>query len=274
MGDVEDRLAAVVSGADGQGRLAEAALWIAKDEYPDLDVGAYLARLDDLAERAKWKAPRTLPAAERVERLNRFLFEEMGFRGNRDDYGDPRNSFLNEVLDRRTGIPISLSVVYADVGRRIGLDIVGVGFPGHFLVKLQGAPELVVDPFFGRTISLDDCALRLRSNYGPGARVDPSMFEPATARDVLVRMLRNLKRNYTVKGDFQRALRTVERILLLVPEEPHELRDRGVLYQQVECFSAALRDFERYLALAPKDPAAREIRARLPELRKQVERLQ
>ncbi len=274
MGSVEDHLAAVVSRADGDGRLAEAALWIAKDEYPDLDVGAYLARLDDLAEHAAWKAPRTLPAAERIERLNRFLFEEVAFRGNQDDYGDPRNSFLNEVLDRRTGIPISLSVVYADVGRRIGLDMVGVGFPGHFLVKLQGAPELLVDPFFGRTISLDDCALRLRSNYGPGARVDPSMLEPATARDVLVRMLRNLKRTYTVKGDFQRALRTADRILLLLPEEPRELRDRGILYQQLECFSAALRDFVRYVELAPKDPAAKDVRARLPELRKRVEHLQ
>jgi regulator of sirC expression with transglutaminase-like and TPR domain len=274
MSDVADRLAAIAVRPESEIRLAEAALWIARDEYPDLDLAAYLARLDELARQARQKTPETLPAAERVERLNRFLFEEIGFRGNRQNYGDPRNSFLNEVLDRRTGIPISLSVVYEDVGRQLDLDLVGVGFPGHFLVKLRGSPELLVDPFFGRTISLEDCAERLRSNYGPSSRLDPRMLDPAAPRDVLVRMLRNLKRNYAAESDFPKALRSADRILLLAPDDPHELRDRGVLYQELECFAAALRDFERYLALAPGDATAGEIRGRLPELRRQAERLQ
>jgi regulator of sirC expression with transglutaminase-like and TPR domain len=254
--------------------LAEAALLIAAEEYPFLDVAGYLARLDALAEAAGPRVREAGSAADRVSRLNHYLFVEQGFTGNRERYDDPRNSFLNEVLDRGCGIPITLSVVYVEVARRLGLPVHGVGFPGHFIAKYEGSPEILIDPFFGRVLSEDECQQRLRALLGAQEVLDPGThLRPATRREILVRMLGNLKHLHVKSADFGRALACCERILLLDPDSPLELRDRGVVYQQLECFGAALADFERFLALAPDDESAPAVRAKLAGLEHQVLRL-
>jgi regulator of sirC expression with transglutaminase-like and TPR domain len=267
------RLAALVRPSDARIPVAEAALWIAAEEYPALDVEEYIDRLDELAERARQRIDPYSPA-ERIARFNHLLFRELGFAGNRENYDDPRNSFLNEVLDRKVGIPITLALVYTEIGARIGLPVVGVGFPGHYLVRWMGEREALIDPFFGKVITREQCVEKLRSRYGPEAQMDDRMLAPATPRETLARMLRNLKLNYLGVGDLSRALSAVDRILVVTPDDAGELRDRGILYFRLECFGAALGDFERYLALAPHDAMAEEIRARLPELRREAARLQ
>ncbi len=253
--------------------LAEAALWIAAEEYPNLDVEGYVDRLDELAEVTR-RAVFPCAAENRAARFNEFFFGELGFAGNTESEDDPRNSFLNDVIDRRRGIPISLSLVYTEIGTRLGLPVVGVGFPGHFLVKWLAPTELLVDAFHGRVISRDECAERLRTSFGPNATLDERMLAPASPREILTRWLRNLKQNYLARGDFMRALAAVDRIVLIAPDEASEIRDRGILYHRVECYAAALADFERYLTLAPNDLMAGEIRRRLPELRREAARLQ
>ena len=272
--DARERFAALAAGPDEQIDIAAAALLIAQEEYPRLDIDAYLARLDALADRARLRLYDRRPAAEQIMRLNRFLFVEQGFAGNSEHYYDPRNSYLNDVLDRHTGIPISLSLVYSEVAQRLNLPVFGVSFPGHFLAKHFGEPEIIIDPFFGTVISVEECTTRLRRLYGFRARPEAHLSRPATAREILARLLSNLKQIYVEASDFVRALACVERILLLVPDTPRELRDRGILYQRLECFAAALRDFERYLQLAPEDDAAPLIRATLPDLHRQAALLQ
>lgn len=270
MSDARARLATLASGPDERIDVAEAALLIAEEEYPNLDVPAYLRRLDDLALGARGHIRRDVAAAEQVALLNHFLFVERRFAGNNKQYYDPRNSFLNEVLDRHTGIPITLAVVYSEVGRRLGLPVYGVSFPGHFLVKYAAETEILIDPFHGRVMGADESAERLRGVYGGQVRFDKRLLQAATPREILVRILSNLKQVYVGKSDFLRALACVDRILLLMPDAPLELRDRGILYHRLECFAAALRDLERYLQLAPEDDAAAVIRGMLPELQRQA----
>lgn len=274
MSEARRHFAAVAARPDAGIDVAEAALLIAWEEYPDLDVGAYLRRLEALAAAARPRVHPESPAAEQIAQLNQFLFIEHGFTGNSDNYYDPRNSYLNQVLDRRTGIPISLSLVYSEVARWLGLPVYGVSFPGHFLVKYVGTPAIIIDPFFGGVITQRECAQRLHGIYGSKARFDPRLLHPAGPREILVRLLSNLKQIYVDTADFDRALACVDRILLLRPDEPRELRDRGILYQRLECYAAALRDFERYLRLAPDDKAAELIREGLPDLRRQAATLQ
>jgi regulator of sirC expression with transglutaminase-like and TPR domain len=268
------QFAAIASRPDERINLAEAALRIAQEEYPSLDITAYLRRLDDLAARARAEMQPELSPAEQISRLNHFLFVERRFTGNNDDYYNPRNSFLNDVLDRRTGIPITLSLVYTEVAQRLDLPVYGVSFPGHFLAKYVGDAEIIIDPFFGTVITTAECTQRLQRIYGAEAQLDRRLLRPAGAREILVRLLSNLKQVYVHKGDFTRALACVDRILLLAPDTPRELRDRGILYQRLECFAAALHDFERYLHLAPDDETAHLIRDLLPELHRQAAQLQ
>jgi regulator of sirC expression with transglutaminase-like and TPR domain len=274
MSEARRQFAAVAARPDAGIDVAEAALLIAWEEYPDLDVGAYLRRLDALAVAARPRVHPESPVAEQIAQLNQFLFTQRGFTGNSDNYYDPRNTYLNQVLDRRTGIPISLSLVYSEVARRLGLPVYGVNFPGHFLVKYVGRPTIIIDPFFGEVITRQECAHRLYGIYGPKARLNARLLHPAGPREILVRMLSNLKQIYVDRADFDRALACVDRILLLQPDEPRELRDRGILYQRLECYAAALRDFERYLCLAPDDKAAEIIREGLPDLQRQAATLQ
>ena len=204
-----ERFTALVSGPEAELDLAEAALLIAQEEQPDLDVAHYLQRLDQLADTVRAKLPESPTPQDRIQALNTHLFFEEGLRGNAGEYYDPRNSFLNEVLERKTGIPITLSVLYMEVGRRLGLSLAGVGFPGHFLVKYVGPDEeQILDPFAGgAAVTEEQLAAKLKSMYGdnnPFVAQIPQLLTPATKKEILIRMLRNLKGVYLQKGDFER----------------------------------------------------------------------
>lgn len=284
MNEARKRLETIATRGDADIDLAEVALLIAKEEYPDLDVGHYLSRLDDLAASARDEIGEGLAGRDKITRLNHFLFVEQSFSGNEDDYYDPKNSFLNEVIDRRIGIPISLAVVYTEVARRLGIPVEGVGFPGHFLVRLVGEPEVLIDPYFGRIVTPDECQRRLEAltqesgdeDESPAVEeaIEVEPFRTATPRDTAVRMLRNLKQIYVSKEDHLKALACVERILLFLPEDPEEVRDRGILYLRLECYASALRDLEYFLKEVPQGEGVDAIREAIPDLRREAERLQ
>jgi len=268
------RFREMVARPDADVDLAEASLLIAGEEYPDLEPGRYLARLDEMAA-ALGRRAGDGGAEEAVAALNRLLFEQEGFHGNTEDYYDPRNSFLNDVLDRRTGIPISLCTVYMEVGRRAGLSVEGVGLPGHFVVRLSSpAAPVLVDPFHGGTVlTLEDCQRRLDRIYSGRLRLAPAMLAACGRKAILSRMLGNLKGIYVKAGDYVRALRAVEMLRSLDPESVDELRDRGVLYAALDCFAAAAADLEAYLALRPQCAEAPQLAAKAAELRARAARV-
>ena len=261
-----ERFTALISGPEADLDLAEAALLIAQEEQPDLDVAHYLKRLDQLADAVRAKLPESPTPQDRIKALNTQLFFEEGLRGNAGEYYDPRNSFLNEVLERKSGIPITLSVLYMEVGRRLGLSLAGVGFPGHFLVKYVGPDEeCILDPFAGgAALTEEQLAAKLKSMYGdnnPFMAQIPQLLTPATKKEILIRMLRNLKGVYLQKGDFTRALSIIDRILLIAPDVAIEVRDRGAVQQRLGRMQGAVRDFKKYLKLAPNAEDAANIRA-------------
>ena len=264
------RFAACVGRPEGEIDLAEAALLIAAEEYPDLDVAAYLALLARMGGEARRRAGGG-PAAAALEALNRYLFDELGFAGNTEAYYDPRNSYLNEVLDRRIGIPISLSTVYLTVARHSGLPIRGVGFPGHFLVKLAGGgEEIVLDPFNrGAILTEADCERLLAQATGGQTHFSRDLFEATGTKAILVRMLGNLKGIYSATRQFAKALSCVERILLLTPDDPREIRDRGLLLAQVKRTEEAIQALIRYLNQTPAPEDAEKVREQLRTLRMQ-----
>jgi regulator of sirC expression with transglutaminase-like and TPR domain len=249
--------------------LARAALAVAREEYPDLDEAAYLGRLDELAAGALAGLPSGASPQRRVGRINAWLFHEQGFAGNRDDYYDPRNSYLNEVLDRRLGIPLTLCIVYMEVGKRCGLRVDGVGFPGHFLCKVQlGDGELVVDPFHrGQLLGMPELKERLSAAVGDKVRFDPRVLRAAQPREILVRMLQNLRAVYQERNDMPRALSAVDRILLLQPGNTRGLRERAQLREQLGGGQAAAADLEKVLQLEPNAADATALRAKVRKLR-------
>ena len=255
--------------------LAEAALLIAAEEYPDLNVGRYLLRIDEMGARAREAVPEQEPLSVRLSALNRYLFAQEGFRGNSAEYYDPRNSFLNDVIDRKMGIPISLSAVYIEVGRRTGLLLDGVGFPGHFLVKAKDEEgEIVADPFHaGKLLSAQDCQKRLDRVYGGKIKLEASMLEAVGPRQMLVRMLRNLKAIYVRGEDYLRALRALELLLLLDAESAEDLRDRGLVYAALDCYAAAAADLEAYLGKNPRAPEADKVVLKITEMKRRAARL-
>jgi len=260
-----ERFTQLVTGSEEELDLAEAALLIAQEEHPEMDVAAYLRRLDGLAAAVRARLPQAPEPTDIIDNLNIQLFREEGLTGNESEYYDPRNSFLNEVLDRKRGIPITLSVIYLEVGRRLGLPLVGVGFPGHFLVKYSGVNgEVVLDPFAGGvTLTREDLALQLRKMYGdanPFLSQIPQLLAPAGKKEILVRMLRNLKGIYLQKNDFARALAASDRILLVAPDLATEVRDRGAVHQRLGHLQAAQQDLRRYLQMAPDAEDAEAVR--------------
>lgn len=268
------RLKQLVGGPEEDLDLAEAALVIAQDEYPHLDVAAYLHRLDELAQTIRSRLEPDAPPENIIASMNYLFFKEEGFAGNSADYYDPRNNFLNEVLDRRLGIPITLSILYMEVGRRLGLRLEGVSFPGHFLVKLPlKRGEVVLDPYLGGiSLSEEDLQQRLAQVYGEDPPEIPleRLLGSAGKKEILVRMLRNLKASYLRTEEFARALPVVDRILLIMPELADEVRDRGLLYDRLDCVQAALANFRRYLELKPDASDAGDIRSRIIELQGQA----
>jgi len=259
---VRARFAAIIGKPDGELDLAAAALLIAAEEYPQLSTSTYLRRLDELAERVRDRLGDETAPLVVLQELNRVLFGEERFRGNAASYHDPRNSFLNDVLDRRVGIPISLSVVHLEVGWRLGLPLAGVGFPGHFLVRFQGETgRFFLDPFDGGRLRFEDEAQDLLDRvYGGLVRLQPEFLEPTDKRGVLVRLLKNLKAIYLNARDDRRALAAIERILLIRPNAVAELRDRGMLLARSGRVGEAIADLEKYLDSSPEAPDARRVR--------------
>src|SRR5215210_900336 len=247
--------------------LGRAALLVgAEDEPRRADVGRCLARLDEMRAEARERAARW--GGSRVEALSRYLFEEQGFVGNEADYYDPRNSMLHHVLGRRTGIPITLSVVYIEVGRRAGLRVEGLGLPGHFIVRArEGDGEgVLVDPFNRRQTDREECQSRLDLIYEGRLTLEEEHLRPVGARSILVRMLGNLKAVYARAQLFRRTLAAVERILLLAPADAEEHRDCGMLLAQLGHVPEAMLETKIYLKLAPDAPDADAVLEQLKKM--------
>ena len=246
--------------------LARGAWLIAADEYPTLDPQPLDLMLHNLSQRAERRFRKSDSRRQHLQTLSCFLFDECGFRGNQENYYDPRNSYLNDVLDRRLGIPISLAIVQLDIAHRVELPLEGVSFPGHFLVRLPVDEGLLVaDPYqFGRSVGADELKQRARSQLNV-PEVDDQMLmrmlEPASNRGILVRVLRNLKGLYAEQGDLERALRCSDRLLRLAPAEALEWRDRGLMYLQAGYAAGARSDLARYLQLMPNAADASEVHA-------------
>jgi regulator of sirC expression with transglutaminase-like and TPR domain len=254
--------------------LAAAALWIAAEEYPDLDPAAYLAYLDDVAGAVEQQVAGDIGSDAARSALAEEVFVRQGFAGNATEYYDPRNSYLNEVIDRRRGIPITLAVVYLSVGRRLGMPVHGVNAPGHFLVR-HG--DRVLDPFASGRIVADETLLEQLRQMGvsePEPQLERLLTTPPDTRSILVRMLGNLKANHLQRKDFVRTLAVVDRLVHLEPGNPLWLRDRGALYQRLDCARAAVADLERYLVLAPDDAERDVIRETIVKLSRNAPTLQ
>jgi regulator of sirC expression with transglutaminase-like and TPR domain len=247
----------------GEDDLVEAALQLARVEYPNLCVQDALAPLQALVERSAAFVQASATPGDvlgHVQQLGQFLFDAEGFTGNLGDYDDPRNSFVNDVLARRTGIPITLSIIYMHVGRRVGLWLEGINFPGHFLVRCKGmlgdttpSEDLILDPFHGGIVLTErDCARLLSRHAGDDARFDRVLLAPAFKSQILVRMLINLKRAYARMQSFARARAVSDVVLALDPTSITEIRDRGLLSYQMGHFNAALADLEHYLSLTAR----------------------
>lgn len=249
--------------------LARAALLVAQEEYPQLSVDLYLARLDQVAEEVKDRlANETAPLVVLGEVLDT-LYERRKLRGNSESYHDPRNSFLNDVLDRGVGIPLSLGIVLLEVGWRLGLPLEGVNFPGHFLVRYTGsAVRLIIDPFDRGTVRFEEEAQELLDKrYGGVVAMRESYLRTATRRDMLVRLLTNLKGIYAKVGDDRRSLAVVERILMVHPTAPLVSRTRGVLLARLGRHEEAASQLEAYLRVSPSAEDKREVLAMVRDLR-------
>ncbi len=244
--------------------LAPAAFLIARLEYRRLNPSPYLDQLDQMGREAARRIAALGDRAgleRRVSEISAYLFKEKGFAGNREHYDDPRNSFLNDVLDRRTGIPITLALVYMEVSRRAGVQIHGVNFPGHFLLKSPlepgisggGGDQMIVDPFHdGAILSEGECESLLQRYAGSEAALDPRMLARATKLEILIRMLVNLKQIYVKLRSFPQAHAVTRLLLALDPSAMTELRDRGLLAYRLNDYQAALRDLETYLRFTAK----------------------
>lgn len=252
---------------DAQINLAKAALYMAQEEYPELDVESYLAGLDVMAAEVAKRLPSTPYPLRIIQTINQYLFTELGFRGDTDQYYEPRNSYLNQVLDRRTGIPITLSLVYLELASRIGFPMVGIGMPGHFLIRpVVEEMQVFVDPFNqGEILFEEDCRNRLQQVFNHPVELRPEFLETVRPAQFLARMLSNLKAIYISRNEISKALTAIDRILLLVPS-PVDQRDRGILYYQSGRWTEASQDLESYLSQLPTAGDAAAIRGLLQRM--------
>jgi regulator of sirC expression with transglutaminase-like and TPR domain len=253
--------------------LVRASLIIARTEYSDLDTESYVARIDEIAHRAEAHITDVGDAAQTIAALNRVLFEEAGLRGNRQDYYDPRNSFLNDVLDRGLGIPITLALIYMEVGRRLGFPLFGVGMPGHFLLKhydIDGR-ETLIDCFNGGDIlSAQDCQRRLDEIYAGQMTLRPEFLFAVSRRQILTRILNNLKTVYLSTRSFRKALALVELVVVIYPRSPEDVKQRAFLRYSLGQTKGAMEDLEQYLKMSPDASDADEIRQTALSLRRML----
>jgi regulator of sirC expression with transglutaminase-like and TPR domain len=262
-------LAEELARAEAELNLGRAALLVAKEEYPQLPVDLYLARLDQIAEEVRDRLANETAPLVILSDLLETLFVRRGLAGNRKSYYDPRNSFLNDVLDRGLGIPLSLGVVLLETGWRLGLPVEGVNFPGHFLVRYRGDElALLLDPFDGGKIRFEDQAQELLDQvYGGVVRLQDAFMRTASKREMILRMLTNLKGLYAKSGDHLRGLAAVERILMITPTAPAESRTRGVLLARLGRHEEAAAQLEAYLRVSPAATDAPRVEAMLRDLR-------
>jgi regulator of sirC expression with transglutaminase-like and TPR domain len=263
-----------VSRPDADIDLGRAALAIAKSEYPDLDIEAQVDRLAALAAAALPERPRA-DSLERLHRLREYLFEEQGFSGNATDYFDPRNSYLNDVLDRRLGIPITLSLVLVEVGRRRGLEVQGIGLPGHFIAGARvGGEHVLLDAFNGGVILTGEaCAELVARALGQPIELSARHFVPVTNRQFLTRMLANLKGVYWRREAWQKAIGVIDHLLVLNPEAGAEWRDRGLAWTSLGDFRRGLADWEHYLTEFPNAPDHAQVKTELRRVRHRLAQL-
>lgn len=252
--------------------LIRAALVIARGEYPDLDIEEYAGRIEKLSRRvAAYSADSDEQST--LAALNRVLFEETGLRGNRDDYYDPRNSFLNDVLDRGLGIPITLAMIYMEVAKRVGFRLSGVGMPGHFLLKHYSAEgrEFLIDCFNrGDILSRQDCQSKLDEIYSGEMQLRPEFLHPISRRQTLTRMLNNLKTVYLSTRNFRKALPIADLILVIHPQSAEDVKQRALLRYSMNLHGLAAEDLEEYLKMSPKASDAEEIKQMMLSIRRML----
>ena len=270
----EDALFELAQLENHQIDLAKGALLIAKDAYTDLDTETYLQQLNQMAEELQAQIGEEADTSAQINGLNHYLFEAQGFAGSsQENYYDARNSYLNEVLERRIGIPITLSIVYMEIGRRIGLPLVGVGFPGHFIVKHRDL-ETVIDPFEGgQVLSDEDLSERLTQIFRESVQIQPRFLQAVTNKEILARMLRNLKQIHFRKGEYEKTVRVAEQITWLSPQSAQDYRDLGYLYYQVNSYAKSLASFNTYLRLSDDPPDREEISRNIRVLTQQIAKL-
>src|SRR5215469_5165242 len=252
--------------------LIRGALVIARTEYPQLEIEEYAGRVEGMARRAAAMAP-DLDPVRTLAALNRVIFEEANLRGNREDYYDPRNSFLNDVLDRGLGIPITLSIIYMEVAKRVGFPLSGVGMPGHFLLKHyeESGQELLIDCFNrGDVLSRQDCQTRLDEIYSGEMKLRPEFLHPISRRQILTRMLNNLKTVYLSIRNFRKALAVSDLILVIYPQSPEDLKQRALLRYSMGIHNLAAEDLDAYLKVAPKASDAEEIKQMALSIRRML----
>lgn len=253
--------------------LLRAALAFARIEYPQLDPEPYVQRVEELSRRAAALIGDPGEPSECIAALNQVLFQEEMFRGNTVDYYNPRNSFINDVLDRRLGIPITLALLYMEVGRRAGFPLFGVGMPGHFLVKhydISGRP-ILIDAFeCGSVVTEEDCRRKVHTIYSGQVTLQPEFLLTVTRRQMLTRMLNNLRTIYLSQRDFRRAVQVVDLILVIYPRSPEDVKQRAALRYNLDDYSGALADFEEYGKMAPDASDAEEVRQTAVALRRQL----
>ena len=255
--------------------LIGAALLIARTTYPRLDETVYLQYLSELTERLQSQLNKADRPVAMIEKLNRILFEEEGFHGNRHNYFDPDNSFINRVMDRKLGIPITLSLIYTEVGQGAGLNLYGIPLPGHFITALfYESGRLFIDPFNqGDILSEEECRIMVRGRLGDKEAFDTRRLTPARPKEILIRMLRNLKAIYLHANNDMKAFEMLHWILTIDPDATVELRERGLLYEALENTDQAVKDFERYLELSPGVETERVIGSKIKRLKKQTTRI-
>jgi regulator of sirC expression with transglutaminase-like and TPR domain len=255
--------------AEDQIDLSRAALAIAMQEYPDLNIEDCLSQLDGFGQAVERRLGEERNPYRTIAALNTVLFKEIGFEGNRAEYYDPKNSFLNDVIARKKGIPISLSLLYMEVARRIGLSLAGVGFPGHFLVKYRDADdEIVIDVFNkGEILAREDLEQLLQQLYRGQVSYQSGFLAALGKRDILRRMLNNLKLIYLQQDQPLKALPVLDQLIILDPSSVSEIRDRGLLYMKLECYVQAMEDLESYLRFAPDADDAAMIKAQIESIK-------
>ena len=220
-------------------------------EYPELNISKYVEKINEMGNSLKIKIGQVKNSTYHISMLNEYLFDELSFDGAEEDYYDPGNSFLNVVLDKKTGIPITLSIIYAEVAKSIGLDLQIIGFPGHVIVKYK--EEIILDPFYsGRLLTIEDLEEILTRDFGEVVEFVPEYLNEATTDQLLTRLLRNLKNAYTQSYAYNNAMKCTDMILGMQPESPEEIRDKGILEERLLRYDKALPLLNKYLELEPE----------------------